>query len=143
MGSHRRRDSLMPWLVLGKSEVVVVEATMCVALGYRWAVTVAVSNGVGNPSEQSRWGFSGCWNRGGLSVVDSLRWWLSKPPCVSPLAIVGLSSSPFPVGLATLASKGKTLVEGLVEQGWVEPKCRLELLNRESGLGARSPCSDV
>ncbi|KAK8487076.1 hypothetical protein V6N11_033192 [Hibiscus sabdariffa] len=47
------------------------------------------------------------------------------------------------IGLETLAGKGETLVEGLVEQGWVEPKCGPELLNRESGTGARRPHGDV
>ncbi|KAK8615271.1 hypothetical protein V6N13_069048 [Hibiscus sabdariffa] len=81
---------MLPWLVLGKSEVVVVEATVCAALGHRWAVVSAVS-----------------------------------------------------IGLETLTGKGQTLVEGLVEQGWVEPKCGPELLNRESGPGARRPRGDV
>ncbi|KAK8660285.1 hypothetical protein V6N13_051213 [Hibiscus sabdariffa] len=73
---------LLPWLVLGKFEVVIVKATVYVALGRRCRHFCSV----GNPSEQ-----------------------------------------------------GETLVEGLVEQGWVEPKCGLELLNRESEPDARSP----
>ncbi|KAK8478029.1 hypothetical protein V6N11_084161 [Hibiscus sabdariffa] len=39
VGSHHCRDSLMPWLVLGKSEVVIVEATVYAAFGRRWVVT--------------------------------------------------------------------------------------------------------
>ncbi|KAK9020934.1 hypothetical protein V6N11_010946 [Hibiscus sabdariffa] len=74
----------------GRSEVVVVETTVCAALDRRWAVVAVVS-----------------------------------------------------IGLETLAGKGETLVEGLVEQGWIEPKCGLELLNRESGPGARRPRGDV
>ncbi|KAK8533797.1 hypothetical protein V6N13_028515 [Hibiscus sabdariffa] len=44
VGSHCYHDSLMLWLVLGKSEVVIVEATVYAAFGRRWVVAATVSS---------------------------------------------------------------------------------------------------
>ncbi|KAK8631736.1 hypothetical protein V6N13_028516 [Hibiscus sabdariffa] len=46
VGSHRYRDSLMSWLVLGMSEVVIVEATMYTTFGRRWVVAATISSGL-------------------------------------------------------------------------------------------------